>query len=64
MSAEVHPGGCERCGREDHVTYVHWQFLCPECRQVLAVEQEREHERALMASRVDQMLHAEHAALH
>lgn len=54
MVAEFHAGGCERCGREDHLTYYHWQFLCPECREVLAREAEREHDQAL---RLDRALH-------
>ena len=61
MSQDTHSGGCARCGREDHVTYFHWQFLCAECRQVLAVESQRENERALLAYRVNQLLHMDHA---
>lgn len=48
MAAELKAGGCERCGREDHLTYAHWQFLCAECRDVLALEAKRDHEHALM----------------
>ncbi len=53
MTAEFNAGGCERCGKQDHVTYSHWQFLCGECREVLADEQHREHDRALLRAVIE-----------
>ena len=53
MTAEFSAGGCERCGKQDHVTYSHWQFLCSECRDVLALSQLREHEHAVLQARIE-----------
>jgi predicted alpha/beta-fold hydrolase len=50
MTAEFNAGGCERCGNHEHVTYHHWQFLCAECREILADEQARDHDRAVLVA--------------
>lgn len=42
MSGCETPGGCERCGRHEPVTYSHWMFLCAECRVELVREKEQE----------------------
>jgi len=52
MTAEFNAGGCERCGKHDHVTYHSWQFLCAECRAVLADEQVRDHDHAVLLAGV------------
>lgn len=52
MTAEFNAGGCERCGKHDHVTYHSWQFLCAECREVLADEQVRDHDHAVLLAGV------------
>ena len=53
MTAEFNAGGCERCGKHDQVTYSHWQFLCSECREVLAEEQVREHDHAVLMAGIE-----------
>ena len=53
MTAEFSAGGCERCGKQDHVTYHSWQFLCAECREVLADEQSREHDHVALLAKAE-----------
>ena len=38
MGGGVRPGGCERCGRMEGVTYAGWQYLCRLCRAALHTE--------------------------
>jgi hypothetical protein len=33
MNNQGHPGSCERCGREQDVHFIGWQFLCKLCRE-------------------------------
>ena len=60
MANEVIAGGCERCGRAEHVTYHHWQFLCNDCRETLTAEPAREHERVHRLERLVRSAEAVH----
>lgn len=39
MGGAARPGGCERCGRSDGVSYVGWAYYCQQCR--MEIERER-----------------------
>lgn len=39
MGGSARPGGCERCGRQDDLSYVGWAYYCKQCR--MEIERER-----------------------
>ncbi len=53
MNTNERSNGCERCGRHEPVTYVHWMFLCGECRIELTREQEQEAQHARLMAELE-----------
>ena len=53
MGGAARPGGCERCGRQENVSYTGWQFLCNECRAELVREKARESSKARAMAKVE-----------
>ncbi len=54
MGGGVRPGGCERCGKTEQVSYSGWMYLCHTCREELQREQEQEARRARMLAKVEE----------
>ena len=54
MGGAARPGGCERCGRQEAVSYTGWQFLCNECRAELVREKARETAKARAVAKVEE----------
>ena len=53
MGGAARPGGCERCGRQENISYTGWQFLCNDCRAELVREKTREAAKARAVARVE-----------
>ena len=55
MSIAVKPGGCERCGRTEGLTYKGWQFLCKECRAGLEQEHTQQTVRSKLIANLERL---------
>lgn len=54
MGGGVRPGGCERCGKSEDVTYSGWVYLCRTCREEMQREKEQESRKARLMARLDE----------